>query len=33
MLAQIRSDEHLFAVPKFDIKKEDIKDFGNELKG
>ncbi|MFH1479909.1 MAG: IS701 family transposase [Pseudomonadota bacterium] len=33
MLPQIRSDEHLFAVPKFDIKKEDIKDFSNELKG
>jgi len=33
MLPQIRSDEHLFAVPKFDINKEDIEDFSNELKG
>ena len=33
MLPQIRSDEHLFAVPKFNIKKEDIEDFSNELKG
>lgn len=33
MLPRIRSDEHIFAVPKFDIKKEDIEDFNNELKG
>ena len=33
MLPQIRSDEHLFSVPKFDINKEDIEDFDNELKG
>jgi len=32
MLPQIRSDEHLFSVPKFDINKEDIEDFNNELK-
>jgi SRSO17 transposase len=33
MLPQIRNDEHLFAVPKFDLKTEDIEDFNNELKG
>jgi SRSO17 transposase len=33
MLPKIRNDEHLFDVPKFDIKKEDIEDFHNELKG
>jgi SRSO17 transposase len=33
MLPQIRSDEHLFAVPKFEINKEDIEAFSNELKG
>jgi len=33
MLPQIRSDEHLFTVPKFEINKEDIEDFSNELKG
>ena len=33
MLPQIRNDEHLFAVPKFNVKKEDIEDFDNELKG
>jgi len=32
MLPKIRSDEHLFSVPKFDINKEDIEDFDNELK-
>jgi len=32
-LPQIRSDEHLFSVPKFDINKEDIEGFDNELKG
>ena len=33
MLPKIRSDEHLFAVPTFDVNKEDIKDFDNELRG
>ncbi len=33
MLPQIRNDEHLFSIPKFDIEKEDIEDFHNELKG
>jgi SRSO17 transposase len=33
MLPQIRTNEHLFAVPKFNIKKEDIEGFTNELKG
>ena len=33
MLPQIRNDEHLFSIPKFDIKKEDVEDFHNELKG
>jgi len=32
MLPQIRSDEYLFSVPKFDVNKEDIEDFDNELK-
>ena len=33
MLREIRNDEHLFSVAKFDIKKEDVEDFNNELKG
>ena len=33
MLPQIRNDEYLFAVPKFNIRKADIEDFSNELKG
>jgi SRSO17 transposase len=33
MLPQIRNDEHLFSIPKFDVKKEDIEKFHNELKG
>jgi SRSO17 transposase len=32
MLPKIRSDEHLFSVPKFDLNKEDIHEFQNELK-
>ena len=32
MLPEIRSDEHLFSVPKFDVNKEDIEAFDNELK-
>ncbi len=30
MLPEIRSDEYLFSVPKFDVGKEDIEDFGCE---
>jgi SRSO17 transposase len=33
MLSQIRNDEHIFKIPKFDVKKEDIEDFHHELKG
>ena len=33
MLPQIRNDEHLFSIPKFVVKKEDVEDFHNELKG
>lgn len=33
MLPVTRCDEHLYAVPKFDLGKGDIKDFINELSG
>jgi SRSO17 transposase len=33
MLPNLRQDEYLFAVPKFDLKKSDVKDFMNELEG
>jgi SRSO17 transposase len=33
MLPALRRDEHLYSVPKFDLKKSDIKGFINELKG
>ena len=33
MLPKIRSDEHLYEIPKFDLGKDDIKDFMNELSG
>ena len=33
MLPVIRSDEHLYTVPKFDLGKGDVKDFMNELNG
>ena len=33
MLPTIRSDEYLYAVPKFDLAKGDIKEFMNELSG
>jgi SRSO17 transposase len=33
MLPTIRNDDHLYSVPKFDIKKSDVKGFLNELKG
>ena len=33
MLPQIRDDEHLFSVPKFDLDKKSVKEFHKELKG
>jgi len=33
MLPECRSDEHLFSIPKYNVKSEDVKDFMNELKG
>ena len=33
MLPVTRSNEHLYAVPKFDLGKGDIKEFMNELSG
>ena len=33
MLPVTRCDEHLYRVPKFDLDKDDIDDFLNELKG
>ena len=33
MLPAIRCDEHLYSVPKFDLGKNAIKDFTNELRG
>ncbi len=33
MLPSIRSDEYLYSVPKFDLGKDDMKDFNNELNG
>ncbi len=33
MLPVTRCDEHLYPVPKFDLCKGDVRDFGNELKG
>jgi len=33
MLPVTRCDEHLYPVPKFDLGKGDIKNFGNELIG
>lgn len=33
MLPIQRQNEYLYAVPKFDLKKTDIKNFANELKG
>jgi len=33
MLPTTRSDEYLYPVPKFDLDKDDIKDFMNELIG
>ena len=33
MLPISRKDEYLYPVPKFDLKKGDIKDFMNELRG
>jgi len=33
MLPKIRSDEHRYSVPKFDLDKGDIRNFANELRG
>jgi len=33
MLPECRNTEYQYAVPKFDINKNDVKDFINELKG
>jgi hypothetical protein len=33
MLPNLRRDEYLYSVPKFDLKKSDFKDLMNELKG
>jgi len=33
MLPQLRDDEHLYSVPKFNLDKKDVKEFHNELKG
>ena len=33
MLPVTRCDEHLYRVPKFDLDKDDLDDFLNELKG
>ena len=33
MLSNLRKDEYLYPVPKFDLKKGDFKDLMNELKG
>lgn len=33
MLPELRKYDHLYSVPKFDLKKSDIKDFTTELKG
>ncbi len=33
MLPNIRSNEHLYSIPKFELDKGDIDDFANELKG
>ena len=33
MLPEIRSQEHLFSVPKFSVSSSDVYNFINELKG
>jgi SRSO17 transposase len=33
MLPEIRNQDHLFSVPKFDVGDADVKDFIDELKG
>ncbi len=33
MLPEIRSQEHLFSVPKFSVSSSDVDNFINELKG
>ena len=32
MLPNLRKDEHLYPVPKFDLKKSDFKDLMNKVK-
>ena len=33
MLPEIRNQDHLYSVPKFNVTDVDVKDFINELKG
>ena len=33
MLPEIRNQEHLYSVPKFNVDSRDVKNFTNELKG
>ena len=33
MLPAFRKNDYLFSVPKFEISREDVDDFNNELKG
>lgn len=33
MLPCPRCDEHLYPVPKFDLDRDDVSDFINELRG
>jgi hypothetical protein len=33
MLPSARCDEHLYPVPKFDLGRDDVSDFCQELKG
>jgi hypothetical protein len=33
MLPATRCDEYIYPIPKFDLNKDDIKDFISELKG
>ena len=33
MLPEIRSQEHLFSIPKFSVSNGDVKKFISELKG
>ena len=33
MLPEVRQSDYLYPVPKFDLKRNDVDDFTNELKG